>query len=48
MKEVRTVGIIRLGKMGMPMTRLLRERGFTVSGYDVTLAAIKIASGLGV
>jgi 3-hydroxyisobutyrate dehydrogenase-like beta-hydroxyacid dehydrogenase len=43
MKEIRTVGIIGLGKMGMPMARLLRERGFTVIGYDV-----KAASGLGI
>jgi 3-hydroxyisobutyrate dehydrogenase-like beta-hydroxyacid dehydrogenase len=48
MKEIRAVGVIGLGKMGMPMARLLRERGFTVIGYDVTLPAIKVASGLGV
>jgi 3-hydroxyisobutyrate dehydrogenase-like beta-hydroxyacid dehydrogenase len=48
MKEISTVGIIGLGKMGMPMARLLRERGFAVAGYDVTLAAIKAASGLGI
>jgi 3-hydroxyisobutyrate dehydrogenase-like beta-hydroxyacid dehydrogenase len=48
MKEIRTVGIIGLGKMGMPMARLLRERGFTVTGYDVALPAIKAAAGLGV
>jgi 3-hydroxyisobutyrate dehydrogenase-like beta-hydroxyacid dehydrogenase len=48
MREIRTVGIIGLGKMGMPMARLLRERGFTVAGYDVSLSAIKAASGLGV
>jgi 3-hydroxyisobutyrate dehydrogenase-like beta-hydroxyacid dehydrogenase len=48
MKEIRTVGIIGLGKMGMPMARLLRERGFTVIGYDATLSAIKAALGLGI
>jgi 3-hydroxyisobutyrate dehydrogenase-like beta-hydroxyacid dehydrogenase len=48
MKEIHNVGIIGLGKMGMPMARLLRERGFAVTGYDVALPAIKAAAGLGV
>jgi 3-hydroxyisobutyrate dehydrogenase-like beta-hydroxyacid dehydrogenase len=48
MKEISAVGIIGLGKMGMPMARLLRERGFTVTGYDVTLTALKAASAAGI
>ena len=48
MKEIRTVGIIGLGKMGLPMARLLRERGFAITGYDVALPALKAASGIGV
>jgi 3-hydroxyisobutyrate dehydrogenase-like beta-hydroxyacid dehydrogenase len=28
MKDIRNVGMIGLGKMGLPMARLLRERGF--------------------
>jgi 3-hydroxyisobutyrate dehydrogenase-like beta-hydroxyacid dehydrogenase len=48
MKEIGAVGIIGLGKMGMPMARLLRERGFTVTGYDVALAALKAASAAGI
>jgi 3-hydroxyisobutyrate dehydrogenase-like beta-hydroxyacid dehydrogenase len=48
MKEIRNVGMIGLGKMGMPMARLLRERGFTVTGYDVALPVVKAAAGNGV
>ena len=48
MKEIRNIGMIGLGKMGMPMARLLRERGFTVTGYDVTLAVVKAAAGNGI
>jgi 3-hydroxyisobutyrate dehydrogenase-like beta-hydroxyacid dehydrogenase len=48
MKDIRRVGIIGLGKMGMPMARLLRERGFTVAGYDVALPVIKAAAGNGI
>jgi 3-hydroxyisobutyrate dehydrogenase-like beta-hydroxyacid dehydrogenase len=47
-KEIRTVGIIGLGKMGLPMARLLRERDFAITGYDVALPALKAASGIGV
>jgi 3-hydroxyisobutyrate dehydrogenase-like beta-hydroxyacid dehydrogenase len=48
MKDIRNVGVIGLGKMGMPMARLLRERGFTVTGYDVALPVVKIAASKGV
>jgi 3-hydroxyisobutyrate dehydrogenase-like beta-hydroxyacid dehydrogenase len=48
MAEIRNVGVIGLGKMGMPMARLLRERGFAVTGYDVALSALKAASGKGI
>jgi 3-hydroxyisobutyrate dehydrogenase-like beta-hydroxyacid dehydrogenase len=48
MKEIRNVGVIGLGKMGMPMARLLRERGFTVTGYDVALPVVKAAAGKGI
>lgn len=48
MKDIRTVGMIGLGKMGLPMARLLGERGFTVTGYDVAAAALKTAAGVGV
>ncbi len=48
MKDIRNVGMIGLGKMGLPMARLLRERGFAVTGYDVALPALKAAAGLGI
>jgi 3-hydroxyisobutyrate dehydrogenase-like beta-hydroxyacid dehydrogenase len=47
MKDIRNVGMIGLGKMGLPMARLLRERGFAVTGYDVALPVLKTAAGLG-
>src|ERR1700689_924385 len=48
MKEIRNVGMIGLGKMGMPMARLLRERGFIVTGYDVAVPVVKAAAGNGI
>jgi len=48
MKDIRNVGVIGLGKMGMPMARLLRERGFAVTGYDVALPAMKAAAAKGI
>lgn len=33
MKQIRTVGVIGLGKMGMPIATNLIERGFAVVGY---------------
>src|SRR5262249_37290038 len=46
--EIKRVGMIGLGKMGLPMSRRLAARGFTVVGYDVALAAIKAAAAAGV
>jgi len=46
-REIRRVGVIGLGKMGLPMARRLAERGFSVIGYDVTLAALKAAAAAG-
>ena len=48
MKDIRNVGVIGLGKMGMPMARLLREHGFAVTGYDVALPAMKAAAAKGI
>src|ERR1700733_11556728 len=48
MDTIKNVGVIGLGKMGMPVARLLRERGFTVTGYDTALPALKAASGKGI
>lgn len=48
MKDIHSVGMIGLGKMGLPMARLIRERGFAVTGYDVALAALKAAAGIGI
>ncbi|MBI3976229.1 MAG: NAD(P)-binding domain-containing protein, partial [Armatimonadetes bacterium] len=31
---MRRVGVIGLGRMGLPMARHLVRAGFTVSGYD--------------
>jgi 3-hydroxyisobutyrate dehydrogenase-like beta-hydroxyacid dehydrogenase len=46
--DIKRVGLIGLGKMGLPIGRRLHERGFTVSGYDVALAAIKAAAAVGI
>jgi 3-hydroxyisobutyrate dehydrogenase-like beta-hydroxyacid dehydrogenase len=48
MQAVRRVGIVGLGKMGLPMSRHLRKRGFAVTGHDVNPAACKQAESLGV
>jgi 3-hydroxyisobutyrate dehydrogenase-like beta-hydroxyacid dehydrogenase len=47
-QEIKRVGVIGLGKMGLPMARRLAERGFAVIGYDVALAALKAAAAAGV
>ena len=47
-REIKRVGVIGLGKMGLPISRHLHARGFTVVGYDVALAAIKAAAAVGV
>jgi len=48
MPAVRRVGIIGLGKMGLPMSRHLRGRGFAVIAHDVNAAACRQAETLGV
>jgi 3-hydroxyisobutyrate dehydrogenase-like beta-hydroxyacid dehydrogenase len=48
MTDIRNVGVIGLGKMGLPMARLLREKGFTVTGYDTALPALKAAAARGI
>lgn len=46
--SLRRVGIIGLGKMGLPMARHLRKKGFEVTAHDVNAAACKAAEQLGV
>jgi 3-hydroxyisobutyrate dehydrogenase-like beta-hydroxyacid dehydrogenase len=46
--DIKRVGLIGLGKMGLPMGRLLHTRGFAVTGYDVALPALKAAASAGV
>ena len=48
MNAIRTVGILGLGKMGAPMARHLRAKGYNVSGYDPVDAARREAVALGV
>jgi 3-hydroxyisobutyrate dehydrogenase-like beta-hydroxyacid dehydrogenase len=45
---IRRVGIIGLGKMGMPMARHLRKAGFAVQAYDVSAAALEAAEVAGI
>jgi 3-hydroxyisobutyrate dehydrogenase-like beta-hydroxyacid dehydrogenase len=45
---IRRVGIIGLGKMGMPMARHLRKAGFTVQAYDVSAAALEAVEVAGI
>jgi 3-hydroxyisobutyrate dehydrogenase-like beta-hydroxyacid dehydrogenase len=46
--EIKRVGVIGLGKMGLPIGRLVHQRGFPVSGYDVALPALKAAAAAGI
>jgi 3-hydroxyisobutyrate dehydrogenase-like beta-hydroxyacid dehydrogenase len=46
-KAIRNVGMIGLGKMGLPMTRHLLTKGFAVSAYDINPWAVKAAVDLG-
>ena len=48
MSAIRTVGILGLGKMGAPMARHLRAKGYNVSGYDPVDEARRSALDLGV
>jgi 3-hydroxyisobutyrate dehydrogenase-like beta-hydroxyacid dehydrogenase len=45
--DISRVGVIGLGKMGLPIGRHLVQRGFAVTGYDVSLAALKAAAAAG-
>ena len=47
-RDIRRVGLIGLGKMGLPMGRLLCQRGFAVAGYDVEEDAMEAAAAFGV
>jgi 3-hydroxyisobutyrate dehydrogenase len=46
--SIRHVGMVGLGKMGLPMARHLKKAGFTVAGCDVSAEARKRAEGEGV
>jgi 3-hydroxyisobutyrate dehydrogenase-like beta-hydroxyacid dehydrogenase len=46
-QDIRRVGVIGLGKMGLPIGRHLVQRGFAVTGYDVALPALKAAAAAG-
>ena len=46
--DIRRVGLIGLGKMGLPMARHLVRRGFTVAGFDVAEDAMEGAAEAGV
>jgi 3-hydroxyisobutyrate dehydrogenase-like beta-hydroxyacid dehydrogenase len=46
--DIRDVGLIGLGKMGLPIARALQQRGFSVRGYDVALPALKAAAAAGI
>ncbi len=45
---IRRVGMIGLGKMGLPMARHLREHGFEVTAYDINPSACASAGKLGI
>ena len=47
-KGICRVGMIGLGKMGLPMSRHLLANGFAVTGFDVNPAAMRKAATLGV
>ncbi len=46
-QTIRKVGLIGLGKMGLPMARHLATKGFTVTGFDVNPTAIAKARAVG-
>jgi len=48
MNTIRRVGVIGLGKMGLPMARHLHNRGFAVIAHDANPAACDSAERLGV
>lgn len=46
--DIQRVGLIGLGKMGLPMARHLVKRGFKVAGFDVAEDAMESAAEAGV
>src|SRR5687768_3208250 len=44
---IKDVGIIGLGKMGLPMTRHMLTKGFPVTGYDLSKERSDMAAKLG-
>ena len=48
MSAIRTVGMVGLGKMGLPMSKHLLAKGFSVTGCDPVEAARKAADAVGV
>ena len=46
--NVKRVGIVGLGKMGLPMARHLRKAGFEVSACDIDTAAQAQAKSAGI
>ena len=44
---IKTVGMVGLGKMGLPMTRLLLGRGYPVAAHDLNPEALAAAGKLG-
>jgi 3-hydroxyisobutyrate dehydrogenase-like beta-hydroxyacid dehydrogenase len=44
---IKQVGIIGLGKMGLPMTRHMLEKGFEVAGFDLSKERSDMAAKLG-
>lgn len=46
-RTIKRIGIIGMGKMGLPMVRHLLAGGFAVTGFDVGAAAMDAASKLG-
>src|SRR5829696_2996645 len=45
--DIRRVGLVGLGKMGLPIGRLLCQHGFAVAGFDVDEAAMEAAAAHG-
>jgi 3-hydroxyisobutyrate dehydrogenase-like beta-hydroxyacid dehydrogenase len=46
--NIRTVGMVGLGQMGLPMAENLQRRGFRTVGCDVVPAAAELARGRGI
>ena len=46
-REIENVGVISLGKMGLPMARHLAAQNFNVTGYDIRADLAAIAGEAG-